>query len=421
MERLSTGVSSLDRLIEGGIPRGFFIAAVGEPGTGKTVLSIHFIAQGIKSDDLNIYVTTEESRESIIKQAGQFSFNFEDAIKNKKLVMIDALMGDEEWSLKHLDIDELVDMIIQAKKFLGYGRTRLVIDSLSAFWLAKPSMARQYSYSLKKILSKWDLTTLVTSQYAITTSIDGREPVIVKNDGDIMKIPIHKLYEEVNIGEINLNNLMVLSMDENLRVKWSPVLSISRHVPKEPLYKISLEDGSEANITGDHSIYIANETTISLAAARDIKSGDLLVTLKEYEDLNSLIKSDPIYLKVSHVDVLKRDRFVYDLEVSETQNFFAGSRPVLCHNSEAFGFGVEHIADGILRFRKSIKGNILKRYILVEKMRQTNHSLYLYEVHIMPGKGLIVTSPTTLRREDLALPNNVKRKISKYTSDKEIK
>ena len=86
MERLSTGVSSLDRLIEGGIPRVFLVAAVGEPGTGKTILSIYFIAQDIVSDDLNIYMTTEESRESIIKQAEQFGFDFDSAIKNKKLV-----------------------------------------------------------------------------------------------------------------------------------------------------------------------------------------------------------------------------------------------------------------------------------------------------------------------------------------------
>lgn len=253
MERLSTGIPTLDRLIEGGIPRGFFVAAVGEPGTGKTVLCIHFINQGIGDGDKNIYVTTEESRESIINQAKQFGFDFRDAIKNHKLIMIDALMGEDRWSLKHIDIDELVKIIIDAKKELGYGRARLVIDSLSAFWLAKPAMARQYSYTLKKVLSKWDFTILTTSQYAITTS-------------------------------------------------------------------------------------------------------------------------------------------------------------------EAFGFGVEHVADGIIRFRKGIRGGMLKRYIIIEKMRQTNHSLYLYEVQIMPSMGLVVSSPTTARREDLTV-ERVKRRVRETGRD----
>ncbi len=257
MERLSTGVPSLDKLIEGGIPRGFMVAVVGEPGTGKTILCIHFINMGVLNEDKNIYVTTEETRESIINQALQFGMDFRKAIEEGSLIIIDALMGDDRWTLKYLDIDELINKVLEAKKELGYGKARLVIDSLSAFWLNKPAMARQYSYTLKKVLSKWDFTTLAVSQYAITTM-------------------------------------------------------------------------------------------------------------------------------------------------------------------EAFGFGVEHVADGIIRFRKSTRGNVLKRYVVIEKMRQTNHSLYLHEIHIVPGRGMIVTSPAVLRREDIALPERVMKKIRERREGEEL-
>ncbi|MEM3130007.1 MAG: KaiC domain-containing protein, partial [Nitrososphaerota archaeon] len=33
IERLSTGIEMLDKMLSGGIPRGFFVAATGEPGT----------------------------------------------------------------------------------------------------------------------------------------------------------------------------------------------------------------------------------------------------------------------------------------------------------------------------------------------------------------------------------------------------
>ena len=42
VERLSTGISGLDALIEGGIPKGFTVLIAGNPGTGKTVLTISF-------------------------------------------------------------------------------------------------------------------------------------------------------------------------------------------------------------------------------------------------------------------------------------------------------------------------------------------------------------------------------------------
>lgn len=257
IERLSTGVPELDAMLEGGIPKGFTVAITGEPGTGKTILCIHFIAQGIREGDKCIYVTTEESRDSIIMQASQFGFDFSRGISEKKLIIIDALMGaKDEWSLQSLEIEELVNKVIEAKKALGYGRARLVIDSLSAFWLDKPAMARRYSYFVKKVLFKWDFTVMATSQYAITTS-------------------------------------------------------------------------------------------------------------------------------------------------------------------EAFGWGVEHIADGIIRFRRSVRNGVLKRYILVEKMRQTNHSLQMYEIAIRPGRGLTIVKPVEMRREDISLPRHVIERIQKAAERRE--
>jgi len=258
--RLRTGVEGIDKLLEGGIPEGFFVAVTGEPGCGKTIFSIHFIYQGVLDGDKCIYVTTEESRESIIRQAAQFNMDFEKAVEEKKLIVIDALMGREDrWSLQSLDMEALVDKIIEAKKELGYGRARVAIDSLSAFWLDKPAMARRYSYFIKKVLSKWNFTIVAVSQYAITTA-------------------------------------------------------------------------------------------------------------------------------------------------------------------ESFGWGVEHIADGIIRFRRILRGGELRRFIVIEKMRQTNHSRYLYEIDIKPGIGMTIIGRVRRRVEDYKLPSEVMRKIleAKLRSEEEL-
>lgn len=47
LERISTGVTGLDTLIEGGIPRGFTVLVGGNPGTGKTILTSHFLYEGL--------------------------------------------------------------------------------------------------------------------------------------------------------------------------------------------------------------------------------------------------------------------------------------------------------------------------------------------------------------------------------------
>ncbi len=250
VERLPTGVKGFDELIEGGIPRGFFVAVVGEPGTGKTVFCLHYAGEGVREGDRVIYVTTEESRESILRQASQFNIPLEEAVEEGKAIVIDALMREREdpWSLRELTVEELVSKVIEAKKKLGYGRTRLVVDSMSAFWLDKPAMARKMSYFVKRVLYKWDVTALLVSQFAITTLT-------------------------------------------------------------------------------------------------------------------------------------------------------------------AFGFGLEHVADGIIRFKKVVSKGIIRRFVLVEKMRQTNHDLSAHEIIIRPGEGMRVISPSAYRIEDVRMPREVARKI----------
>ncbi|MEM2570450.1 MAG: ATPase domain-containing protein, partial [Thermoproteota archaeon] len=79
--------------------------------------------------------------------------------------------------------------------------------------------------------------------------------------------------------------------------------------------------------------------------------------------------------------------------------------------AESFGFGIEHIADGIIRFKRLIRGGELKRFVVIEKMRQTDHSRYLHEIDIKPGVGLVVLGRVERRVEDYKLPFEVLKKI----------
>jgi circadian clock protein KaiC len=62
LDRISTGIAGLDSLIEGGIPRGFTVLVAGNPGTGKTILTSHFLYDGLKKDEASVYVSFGESK-----------------------------------------------------------------------------------------------------------------------------------------------------------------------------------------------------------------------------------------------------------------------------------------------------------------------------------------------------------------------
>ncbi|MCS7103447.1 MAG: hypothetical protein NZ992_06165 [Candidatus Korarchaeum sp.] len=77
------------------MPRGFLVAVAGEPGAGKTVLCIHFIWQGFFEGDKAIYVTSEEPRESVMRQTEMLGMDMSKAVEEGKLIVIDALLGND--------------------------------------------------------------------------------------------------------------------------------------------------------------------------------------------------------------------------------------------------------------------------------------------------------------------------------------
>ena len=63
--RCSSGCPGLDDILAGGFPPGHFYLLEGEPGTGKTTLSLQFIAEGLSKGEKVLYVTLSESPEDL--------------------------------------------------------------------------------------------------------------------------------------------------------------------------------------------------------------------------------------------------------------------------------------------------------------------------------------------------------------------
>lgn len=76
MERVSTGIDGLDQLIEGGIPKGFTVLVAGNPGTGKTILTSHFLYDGLKKGESTIYVSFSESKAQYLTNTERFGMDF---------------------------------------------------------------------------------------------------------------------------------------------------------------------------------------------------------------------------------------------------------------------------------------------------------------------------------------------------------
>lgn len=124
MERLSTGISGLDSLIEGGIPKGSTVLIAGNPGTGKTILTAHFLYDGLIKNENAIYVSFSESKEQFFVNTERFEMDFKKFQDQNKFSFLDLSSFTSEGIQ-----DALEEVLATIKETHA---KRIVIDSFSA-------------------------------------------------------------------------------------------------------------------------------------------------------------------------------------------------------------------------------------------------------------------------------------------------
>jgi KaiC/GvpD/RAD55 family RecA-like ATPase len=70
---ISTGIDNLDKLLEGGIQKGFTTLILGPPGS-----SIEILGKQISSTKNVLYVTTEETKQEVIDTMSRFGWDYSD-------------------------------------------------------------------------------------------------------------------------------------------------------------------------------------------------------------------------------------------------------------------------------------------------------------------------------------------------------
>jgi len=148
-ERVPTGITGLDDLIEGGFVRGSRVLVCGGPGMGKTIFCVQFLLNGaLNYHEPGVYVTLDESPVSMANYMLRFGWNLWDLVKKEKLSIIDAAPVSHEpmfrpepasggWGLKMGTYDfkasSLANLINEHVKSIQ--AKRIAIDSLSPLLL----------------------------------------------------------------------------------------------------------------------------------------------------------------------------------------------------------------------------------------------------------------------------------------------
>jgi len=81
MERIKTGISGLDNILQGGFPKKSITLVSGPPGGGKSILCFQFLYEGVKNGEKCLFLTLDKKVEGLLEQARELGLDFQPAIE----------------------------------------------------------------------------------------------------------------------------------------------------------------------------------------------------------------------------------------------------------------------------------------------------------------------------------------------------
>jgi len=174
MELTKTGIQGLDELLNGGIPTGWTTILSGQPGSGKTCLSMGFLVGGIeKYDEGGVFCSFNENRKELGLTQESFGFNLTEYEKSNKMKILDFSVGRVRsdgqivFKQRSLDLPALTKILKDAINEIN--AKRLVIDPLTIISLLFDDV-REVRYNFLRffdVIRRFGVTSLAISETSL--------------------------------------------------------------------------------------------------------------------------------------------------------------------------------------------------------------------------------------------------------------
>ena len=170
MQYISTGISGLDEMLQGGFLKNRIMLVRGGPGAGKTIFSLQFILEGAKKGERGIYFTLEEPLDLIKTNIKSFKWPMDRLEKDGLIKLVDVsgliykAINAKSYESSTSLVSEVINQMRQASR--DFGTQRLAIDPITSIIIHHryPTDKRLEIVELIKNLRDVGCTSLITSE-----------------------------------------------------------------------------------------------------------------------------------------------------------------------------------------------------------------------------------------------------------------
>ncbi|AEJ60540.1 AAA ATPase [Spirochaeta thermophila DSM 6578] len=302
--RLSSGISGLDHILEGGYPERKAYLVRGGPGVGKTTLGMHFLAEGVKQGQPVLFISMEEPEAQLRSHYSALGLPI-DGIPILDISPTQEFFLKQEtydiFSASEVERDLLTEQLITTLKEIRPRRVFLDPVTQFRFLASEPYQFWKQILSFIRYLKDEGATILFTSESSPTNPDDdlqfladgvielarekeGRYALRVKKLRGSGFIPGDHRYELTERG-IRIYPSLSLRREEDL--KEFEFRTISLGIPGlDSLLGGGLETGTITLISGPSGV---GKTTLALQTARSWAQAGMRALYYTFEEETAMI------------------------------------------------------------------------------------------------------------------------------------
>lgn len=166
LAKTATGITGLDEITNGGLPKGRPSLICGSAGAGKTMLAMEFLARGaMQYNEPGVFMAFEETEEELTKNVASLGFDLKELSARKKVVV--DFVRIERSEIEETGEYDLEGLFVRINHAIdSIGAKRVVLDTIESLFAALPNegILRAELRRLFRWLKNKGVTAIITAE-----------------------------------------------------------------------------------------------------------------------------------------------------------------------------------------------------------------------------------------------------------------